>query len=476
MVMLIGSFCTVLNQTILATAFPTLMKAFDISTATVQWLTTGFMMVNGIMIPVSAYLSNKFNSKWLYISAMTIFELGTITAFAAPNFGTLLCGRLIQATGVGITMPLMQNIMLTIFPPEKRGAAMGINGLVIALAPALGPSLSGWVVDNYSWRVLFGMIIPIVAIVIFASFFLMQNVIKTTDPTLDWLSLLISTVGFGSVLYGFSSVGDKGWADAIVWGTILIGVILITILIWRQNRLEHPFLNFKVFKTPEFALATLLSSVVMIAMVGVELVLPLYLQIVHGMSAFHSGLTLLFGAIMMGVMSPITGNLFDRYGARRLAMTGMFILTIGTLPFAFLTRETPILDVVFLYAVRMFGISMVMMPVTTSGMNALPFSMISHGTAVNNTIRQVASSMGSAILISVLTNVTNSQKPVHSLLKASPLQYKSQMIDATLNGYHAAFWIAIAFAVIGLLATSRLGNGNKIHAKYDSNAKKGGNA
>ena len=452
------------------------MKAFDISTATVQWLTTGFMMVNGIMIPVSAYLSNKFNSKWLYISAMTIFELGTITAFAAPNFGTLLCGRLIQATGVGITMPLMQNIMLTIFPPEKRGAAMGINGLVIALAPALGPSLSGWVVDNYSWRVLFGMIIPIVAIVIFASFFLMQNVIKTTDPTLDWLSLLISTVGFGSVLYGFSSVGDKGWTDAIVWGTILIGVILIAILVWRQNRLEHPFLNFKVFKTPEFALATLLSSVVMIAMVGVELVLPLYLQIVHGMSAFHSGLTLLFGAIMMGVMSPITGNLFDRYGARRLAMTGMFILTIGTLPFAFLTRETPILDVVFLYAVRMFGISMVMMPVTTSGMNALPFSMISHGTAVNNTIRQVASSMGSAILISVLTNVTNSQKPAHSLLKASPLQYKSQMIDATLNGYHAAFWIAIAFAVIGLLATSRLGNGNKIHAKYDSNAKKGGNA
>jgi MFS family permease len=208
-------------------------------------------------------------------------------------------------------------------------------------------------------------------------------------------------------------------------------------------------------------------------MVGVELVLPLYLQIVHGMSAFHSGLTLLFGAIMMGVMSPITGHLFDRYGARRLAMTGMFILTVGTLPFAFLTRETPILDV---YAVRMFGISMVMMPVTTSGMNALPFSMISHGTAVNNTIRQVASSMGSAILISVLTNVTNSQKPVHSLLKASPLQYKSQMIDATLNGYHAAFWIAIAFAVIGLLATSRLGNGNKIHAKYDSNAKKGGNA
>lgn len=477
MVMLVGSFCTVLNQTILATAFPTLMKAFDISTATVQWLTTGFMMVNGIMIPVSAYLSNKFNSKWLYISAMSIFELGTITAFLAPNFGTLLCGRLIQATAVGITMPLMQNIMLTIFPPEKRGAAMGINGLVIALAPALGPSLSGWVVDNYSWRVLFGMIIPIVAVVIIASFFLMQNVLKNTDPTLDWLSLVISTLGFGSVLYGFSSVGDKGWTSTVVWVSIIFGAILIALLVWRQTKLTNPFLDFKVFKTPEFTLATLLSSIVMIAMVGVELVLPLYLQIVHGMSAFHSGLSLLLGALMMGLMSPVTGDLFDRYGAKRLVMTGMFILTIGTIPFAFLTRETPIFDVIFLYAVRLFGISMVMMPVTTSGMNALPFEMISHGTAVNNTIRQVASSMGSAILISILTNVTNSQKPSHALLKASPLQYKAKMIDATLNGYHAAFWVAITFAVIGLLASSKLKNRNKINARYDTdNMQKGDSA
>lgn len=470
LVMLIGSFCTVLNQTILTTAFPTLMNAFNISTATVQWLTTGFMMVNGIMIPVSAYLSNKFNSKGLYIAAMTIFEVGTITAFIAPNFGTLLAGRLIQAIGVGITMPLMQNIMLTIFPPDKRGAAMGINGLVIALAPALGPSLSGWIVDNYSWRVLFGMIIPIVAIVIIASFFLMQNVIENTDPKLDWLSLLISTIGFGSVLYGFSSVGDKGWTSPVVLITIIIGAILIALLIQRQNKLENPFLNFKVFKTPEFALATLLSSIVSIAMVGVELVLPLYLQIVHGMSAFHSGLALLLGAVVMGIMSPVTGNLFDRFGARRLAMTGMFILTVGTIPFAFLTRETPVIDIIFLYSVRMFGISMVMMPVTTSGMNALPFSLISHGTAVNNTIRQVASSMGSAILVSVLTNVTNSQKPSHALLKASPLQYKSQMIDATLSGYHASFWIAIIFAIIGLLATFKLGNGSQIQAKYDSDS------
>lgn len=468
LVLLIGAFCTILNQTILSTAFPALMKAFGISTSTVQWLTTGFLMVNGIMIPISAYLSSRFNTKRLFIIAMTVFEIGTILSWLAPSFAALLTGRLIQAVGVGINMPLMQNIMLTIYPPEKRGAAMGINGLVIGLAPAIGPTLSGWVIDNYSWRWLFGMIVPIAALVIIASFVLVKNVIPNRRPKLDWLSVIISTLGFGSMLYGFSSVGDKGWTDPVVLATIVIGAILVVFLVLRQNKLDEPFLEFKVFKSGEFTLATILSSIVMMAMVGVELVIPLYLQIIHGMSAFHSGLTLLFGALFMGIMSPITGNLFDRHGAKRLAVTGMFILTVGTLPFAFITRDTPTIYIVFLYAVRMFGISMVMMPVTTAGMNSLPFNLISHGTAVNNTLRQVATSVGTAIMISVLTNVTKNNQPGHALLKASPLQYKSQMFDATLMGYHAAFWFAIIFSILGLILTFFVTSGNGIHLRIDS--------
>ena len=209
-VLLIGAFCTILNQTILSTAFPALMDAFDISTSTVQWLTTGFLMVNGIMIPISAFLSSRFNTKGLFVIAMVIFEVGTVMAWLAPSFPVLLAARLVQAVGVGINMPLMQNIMLTIYPPEKRGAAMGINGLVIGLAPAIGPTLSGWVIDNFSWRWLFGMIVPIAGVVIVASFFLVKNVIPNNKPHLDWLSVILSTAGFGSMLYGFSSVGDKG--------------------------------------------------------------------------------------------------------------------------------------------------------------------------------------------------------------------------------------------------------------------------
>lgn len=451
--LLVGVFCTVLNQTILTTAFPALMKAFDISTSTVQWLTTGFLMVNGIMIPVSAFLSNRFPTKWLYIIAMVTFEIGTIMAWVAPSFAVLLTGRLVQALGVGIAMPLLQTIMLTIFPADKRGSAMGMAGIVVGLAPALGPTLSGWVIDNFSWRDLFGMIVPIVALVTIGSFFFMKDVIETSDPKLDFISLVLSTLGFGSMLYGFSSVGDKGWTDSLVISTILIGLVLIILFVIRQLRVESPFLQVKVFKSFEFTVATVLSSIVMMAMVGVEMVVPLYLQIIHGMSAFHSGLTLLAGALVMGFMSPVTGSLFDKYGARRLAMCGMFILTVGTLPFVFLSRSTPTIYIVFLYAVRMFGISMVMMPVTTSGMNALPISMISHGTAVNNTVRQVATSVGTALLVSVLTNVANNNMPAKSLLKETPFTYKIDALNATLNGYQAAFWIAIAFSVLGFIGS-----------------------
>lgn len=450
-VLLIGTFCTVLNQTLLTTAFPTLMNDFDITASDVQWLTTGFLLVNGIMIPITAWLINKFNSKNLYLTAMTIFLIGTIACFAAPNFSILLLGRLIQAAGVGISMPLLQNIMLSIFPPEKRGSAMGMSGIVIGLAPALGPTLSGWIIDHYTWRYLFGMVIPIVILVLILAVFLMKSVIELSHPKIDIFSAILSTIGFGTLLYGFSSVGDKGWGSVEVISFLVVGVLFIAFFAWRQLHIEHPFLELRVFSSKTFTLAAILSGVTNMALVGAEMVLPLYIQNIRGESAFHSGLMLLPGALVMGAMMPITGAIFDKYGAKRLAITGMFILTAATLPFAFLTKDTPILHIVILYAIRMFGISMVMMPVTTSGMNALPGNLISHGTAVNNTFRQVASSIGTAILISVLSNVTKGNLPSEGLLKATPLAYKKKAIEATLSGYHAAFYVAVVFGFLGFL-------------------------
>ncbi|AUS72007.1 MDR family MFS transporter [Lactiplantibacillus plantarum] len=447
--LLVGTFTTFITQTLLTTAFPTLMADFHISATAVQWLTTGFMLIMGIMIPVSAWLLTRINSKYLYLTAMLIFGLGTTLAYFAVNFQMLLIARMIQAMGVGISAPVFQTIMSSVYPPEKRGSAMGTAGIVIGLAPAIGPTLSGWIIDNYSWRALFLFILPINILVIIVSFFTLRKVLPTSKQPIDWWSVLISTIGFGSMLYGFSSVGNAGWGDPVVLTTLVIGLIFIGLFVWRQLHMDQPLLELRVFKIPAFTLSAILTALAYMAMMGVEMILPMYIQTVLGRSAMDSGLILLPGAIMMGIMSPITGRIFDHIGARRLAMTGMLLLTLGTAFFLSISATTPILWIIVVYAIRMFGLTMVTMPVTTTGINALPFRLISHGTAANNTLRQVAASMGTAVLISVYSSVAKWQMPGHQLLTQAPLKYRQDGITATLTGYHMAFVVSLIFCAIG---------------------------
>ncbi len=448
LVLIIGSFCTVLNGTLLATALPSIMRSFHISTATAEWLSTAFLLVNGVMIPISAWLINRFGSRKMYLSAMSVFFIGTVIAAIAPNFGTLLAGRIIQGLGVGVTMPLLQTIMLSIFPADKRGAAMGTVGIVIGLAPAIGPTLSGWIVDNLSWRYLFSIIAPIAGVVIVLAFFLIKDVLPTKKEKIDILSVTTSTVGFGSLLYGFSEAGNKGWTNPEILMFIGVGIVFVILFGLRQLKMSDPFLDITVFKHFEFSLAAALSGITNLAMVGIEMVLPLYIQNLRGVSAFHSGLMLLPGALMIGIMSPITGRLFDKYGARKMAIV-------------FLTEQSAFTMIIVLYAIRMVGVALVMMNVTTSGMNSLPLDKISHGTAVNNTFRQVLSSIGTAILVSVLTTTTNNNMPSKELLKTLPLQYKNQAINATLDGFHASFAMSIVFALIALVLAFFLKKGNR---------------
>lgn len=326
---------------------------------------------------------------------------------------------------------------------------MGTAGIVIGLAPAIGPTLSGWIIDNYSWRALFLFILPINILVIIVSLFTLRKVLPTSKQPIDWWSVLISTIGFGSMLYGFSSVGNSGWGDPIVLTTLVIGLIFIGLFVWRQLHMDQPLLELRVFKIPAFTLSAILTALAYMAMMGVEMILPMYIQTVLGRSAMDSGLILLPGAIMMGIMSPITGRIFDHIGARRLAMTGMLLLTLGTAFFLSISATTPILWIIVVYAIRMFGLTMVTMPVTTTGINALPFRLISHGTAANNTLRQVAASMGTAVLISVYSSVAKWQMPAHHLLTQAPLKYKQAGITATLTGYHMAFVVSLIFCAIG---------------------------
>ncbi|MDG5789743.1 MDR family MFS transporter [Evansella sp. AB-P1] len=398
-----GSFIAVLNQTLMITAIPPLMIEMDITANTGQWLTTVFMLVMGIMVPISAFLIEKFTTRQLFLTAMGIFTFGTIIAGIATNFPILLTGRIIQSIGAGITLPLMQTVFLLIFPVERRGAAMGYIGLVISFAPAIGPVLSGWITSNYEWRYMFWGIIPLAIVMMIVAFFSMKNVTELKNPKVDPISIMLSTLGFGGLLYGFTSAGNNGWGSLQTLIFLVLGAITIYVFIKRQLRMSHPMLEFRVFRARIFTLSTIICSVGFLGLIGLETIIPLYMHNMRGFSAVEAGLVLLPGALLAGLMAPITGRIFDKYGARKLAIPGLIIMTISTFAFLFIDTTTSLVYLSIMYAIRMFGFSMVMMPVNTAGLNQIPRKLIPHGSAVTNTIRQMSASIGTGLLVTTMT-------------------------------------------------------------------------
>lgn len=430
------------------TAIPPIMEEMNVTANTGQWLTTVFMLVNGVMIPVTAFLMARFTTRQLFITAMTVFAVGTVFSALAPNFGMLILGRIIQSSGAGVIMPLMQTVFLLIFPVKNRGMAMGLVGLVISFAPAIGPALSGWIITNYSWRAVFLIILPIAIIVILLAAKVMKNVTELTNPKMDMLSIILSSFGFGGLLYGFTSVGNNGWDSIITIATLLVGAVSLLSFIIRQLRIETPMLEFRVFKNPIFTLSTIIPMIAFMGLIGAETLIPLYMQNARGFTATEAGIALLPGALVNGMMSPITGRIFDRFGARWLAVTGLTIITASTFALSNLGPSTSMTMIMILYAVRMFGLSMVMMPVTTAGLNQLPRELISHGTAMTNTMRQVSASIGTAIVITVMTTTEVSAEL--NLEIAYPM----------IHGINVAFMVITVLSLIGIIISFFIKNGN----------------
>ncbi|MGR9049836.1 DHA2 family efflux MFS transporter permease subunit [Halobacillus faecis] len=437
--LLAGSFITILNQTLMITAIPPIMDEMNVTANSAQWLTTVFMLVNGVMIPVSAFLIERFTTRQLFISAMSVFAFGTILGGLALNFPLLLLGRVVQSAGAGVMLPLMQTVFLMIFPVHKRGAAMGYIGLVISFAPAIGPALSGYITSAYSWRYLFWMILPLALLIIVLAYFILKNVTELSYPKVDPVSIILSSIGFGGLLYGFTLAGNQGWTSIDTVTVLIIGAVTLTLFIRRQLRMHHPMLEFRVFKYPVFAITTVIAMITFLGLIGAETLIPLYMQDMRDFTAFESGLALLPGAVITAFMSPITGRIFDKIGARLLAVVGLTIITGATLAFSFLNIETTFTTITVLYAIRMFGLSMVMMPVTTAGLNQLPKKLIPHGAAMSNTMRMVAASVGTAILVTVMTTTAQSAE-------------SNPTIDhPAIYGVNIAFFIVTALSLAGLV-------------------------
>ncbi len=451
-IMILGAFLATLNQTVMSVALPELMGDFNISASTAQWLTTGYMLVNGVLIPITAYLMNRFSTRQLFQTSMIIFLMGTLLSAVAGSFHVLLGGRLIQAVGAGIIMPLLTNVILTLFPPEKRGAAMGTVGLAVIFAPAVGPTLAGYVLEHYNWQTMFYGMLPVTALVIISGFIFLKNVTERSRPKIDVVSVILSTIGFGALLYGFSRAGVDGWSSAVVLWSLGAGVVMLTAFTWKQLISHNPLLDLRAFKYSMFSLTTVINVAVTIVMYADMILLPLYLQNARGYTAMESGLLLLPGSFVMGFLMPITGKLFDKFGAKWLSILGLLIMIATTFSFTNLTDSTGYLYLVLMSTGRRIGMAMILMPVQTAGLNQLPSKLNAHGTAISNTVKQVAGAVGTSLLVSVMTNRTAAHMTSLAAANTAGSATKEHLImEASIQGINDAYLVIIGISIAGLL-------------------------
>lgn len=440
-VIIMGTFVTILNQTLMSTALPSIMREFSITATQGQWLTTAYMLVNGIMIPITAYLVNRFTTRQLYLFAMGTFSIGTIVAATSQLYSMLIVGRMIQAIGAGIILPLQMIVILYMFPIEKRGAAMGLVGLAMNFAPAIGPTFSGWVVQNYQWNRIFYFVLPFAVLDVIVAFFVLKNVGEISRPKLDWLSVVYSTLGFGGLLFGFSNASSHPFFSVNVALSIIVGILSVTLLVKRSSHLENPLLDFSVFKYRGYRLNLMITFIIVAGLYGAIILLPIYFQIIRGLSPMQSGMILLPGALVLAVMSPITGRLFDKYGGKKLAIIGLILITTTTVMIGFIDLETSIRTIVILQMIRSLGFSFTLMPLQTGAFNAVPLTMAPDASAMFNTQRQLAGSMGTALFVVVMTLASNTDA-VQAL--------QSEQL-ANLAGFQAVFLLVGVFSFIALI-------------------------
>lgn len=439
-VLLLGSFLTGLTQTVLNSALPSIMNDFHITADSAQWLTSIYMLVLGVMIPATAYLISNFSAKKLYISSMLLFFTGCLISIFTNNFQMLVASRVFQAMGAGIIMQLVQVSMINLYPKEERGAAMGLYGFVVGVAPAVGPTAAGYIIDNFGWRVLFYILAFIAVLDMILAFIVLRDITEIKKSKLEVISLILSTLGFGGLLIGVSNLGTYGISNYITYLPIILGLISLILFTIRQFKVNDPLLNLNVFKSKQFVISVILLMIIYVSFASATMILSLYIQSSRGMSAMIPGLMMLPGSILMSILSPISGKILDKYGARILSILGFFCLGISTFSFSNLSETTSIVMLTVMYSIRMIGITLLLMPITTWGLNSLYNSEIADGSAIGSTLRQVSGAIGSSLFIAIMTTVSKNCLNTSEVL-------------ANIKGINVAFKSSSLLLFVGLIVS-----------------------
>jgi len=448
-ILIISAFVVILNETIMSVALPTLMIDLNISAATAQWLTTGFLLTMAVVIPVTGYLMQRFPTRQIYLLAMSLFVAGTLLAAIAPGFPILLVARVIQACGTAIMLPLLMTTVMTLVPADQRGRTMGNISIVIAVAPAIGPTLSGIILNVLSWRFMFILVLPIALATLVIGALKMVNVTEPRRVPLDVLSVILSALAFGGLLYALSAVGEGSSSHEQAVSPIVpavIGGIALVLFVLRQVRLARvstPLLDLRTFRTPNFTYSIVLIALASLVLFGSLIVLPIYMQTVLGLSTLTTGLLLLPGGLAMGLLAPIVGRLYDRVGPRPLLPVGAVIISVALwMMAAVLGTDTPTFMIPIMHVLLFTGLAFTFTPLFSAGLGALQPDLYSHGSAILNTVQQVMGGVGTALFVTLM-----------AASAAGPLAAGASVAVANAAGVHTAFLAGGIISLAGIIAS-----------------------
>lgn len=439
-ILMLGAIPVIFIQTAIRTALPTMLNDLSVTPAIGQWIVTGYALIKGIMVPISAFAMNKFNSDNLYLSILALFGTGSLVAAIGGTFPFVLLGSILQGIAAGIIFPLIQTILFSTFPMSERGSAMGMMGVALGIGPIFGPSIGGWLVDAWSWQHLYYFLAAFTVIAMIIGHFNLTDMLPHSNPRVDWLSIVFSVFGFGGVLYGMSLIGSEGFLYVPAWIGILVGAIFIWMYIHRILHSNQPLLNILLLKNKNFLLAILISMFALMVLVGANNIMPIYVQSIVGQTALVSGLVTMPGAILKALASPISGKIYDRVGIQKLGPIGGIMMVLGVGSLLFLTPDSNIWVVIVTYLVIYGGFGVLNIPITTAGMNTIKEKDLGHGTAVRQTIRGIGSTFATAMAFSSLSFV-------------SALTSQGNTAATNMAGIRGSFIVVLVFAIATFILT-----------------------
>ncbi len=458
--LLVATFVVILNETIMAVALPTLMTELSVPASTVQWLTSAFLLTMAVVIPTTGFLLQRIPTRTVFLLAMSLFCFGTLLAGLAPGFWLLLPARIVQASGTAIMLPLLMTSILTLVPVEHRGLVMGNVSIAISVAPAIGPTVSGIILEFLPWRFMFLLVLPIAVLALIIGARLLPNIGEHGTQRLDIWSVLLTIPAFGGIVYALSQFGiTSSTGIGVAVGVLLIGVLCLLAFGWRQLRLQKagdPLLDLRAFRFGMFSLSAALLCLVFMTFLGAFILLPIYLQSVRGLSSLATGLLLLPGGLLMGLLSPAVGKIFDRYGPKVLVPPGATVIALMMLALTQVDQHTSVWWLLAVHMILSVGLACFLTPTFTTGLNPLPPSLYSHGSAIMGTLQQVAGAAGTALVVTVMAS-----------RMASLMGRGSSEIVAQTAGLQSSFAIITVFAGAAIVLALFLRNPRPASASAD---------